>query len=362
MVFEQLKEKINNLNCDSKDELKDIILNIDIKSENMDSWINSLFGDKIKDINFEKLPYLIDELYQSDDKMLFILCCMLIEATCEYLPFITNLEYYPLFKAKFEALKHTLVTVYDMVDNGIANCMALIILNNDPEFKMFTDEEKNKITTSTKRKLDDIINYLKNNKEINSSVYIDLEVIIDLSVYLNDKEIETKIIELNSLPLNFECKLFLAKYKIINNLTIDSFEIDELLKDKNKLNRVISLFERFDALNKIPADRVTQEDIAKSSMLDWLIYPTELGKEPDDIELIDKLEYQGLVYYIYKFRSSDFRIKEYMLGVSGGYEKDKITARNSGHTFSEFNEVSRDFKNQAIELIELINKHWKERG
>ena len=46
----------------------------------------------------------------------------------------------------------------------------------------------------------------------------------------------------------------------------------------------------------------------------------------------------------------------------GGYEKDKITSRNSGNTFSEFEEVKDNYKNQAIKLIEIINNHWKNRS
>ena len=361
MNFEKLREEINNLNIKSQEELKNIVDNIDISPENLDLWIDDIFSDEIGDLDFEKLPYVIEELYKSDDKFKFMLCCMLIESTCEYLPFIPNLEEYPLFKEKFKTLKHTLITVYERVDSGIANCMALIILNNDPEFKMFNDDEKDNIANNTVRKLTDIINYINNNEVIDDSVYRDLEIIIDLSIHLDDKRIDELIKELSKLNLNFECKLFIAKYKLVNNLDVNSNEIDELLKSEKNLYRVISIFENANVLNKISLDKITQEDIAKSQMIDWLMYPTELGNKPDNIELIDKLEYDGLIYYIYRFKSNSFRVKEYMLGVSGGYEKDKITSRNSGNTFSEFEEVKDNYKNQAIKLIEIINNHWKNR-
>ena len=48
-------------------------------------------------------------------------------------------------------------TVYDVVDNGIANCMALIIINNDSEFKYFDEESKNIIKNATRRKLNYIL-------------------------------------------------------------------------------------------------------------------------------------------------------------------------------------------------------------
>ena len=232
MNFEKLREEINNLNIETQEELKNIVVNIDIRPENIDLWIDDIFSDKIDGLDFEKLPYLIEELYKSDDKFKFMLCCMLIESTCEYLPFLPNLEEYPLFKEKFKTLKHTLITVYEHVDNGIANCMALIILNNDPEFKMFNDDEKDNIANNTVRKLTDIINYIKNNEVIDDSVYRDLEIIIDLSIYLDDKKIDELIKELSKFNLNFECKLFIVKYKLINNLVVNSNEIAELLKSE----------------------------------------------------------------------------------------------------------------------------------
>ena len=38
---------------------------------------------------------------------------------------------------------NTSVTVYDKIDNGIANCMSLILINNDPRLEFLTEKQKN---------------------------------------------------------------------------------------------------------------------------------------------------------------------------------------------------------------------------
>ena len=124
MDFSKLIEKVNVINPDDKNSIIDIVNKIDIDEDNFDQWVDSIFSDKINLFDMGKLPYIIDELYKTNDKLKFMLCCMLLESTCDKLDFITNLEKYPLFVAKFEALVNTLTTVYEHVDNGIANCVS----------------------------------------------------------------------------------------------------------------------------------------------------------------------------------------------------------------------------------------------
>lgn len=359
MNFEKLKEKINNLNCESKEELKSFEENLDITLDNFNELVEDIFSDKIKELDLNKVPYIIDQLYQSNDKLKFMLCCILIESTCFDIPFITNLENYPLFRAKYETLKNTLITVYETVDNGISNCMALIILNNDPKFELLIKEEKDRLINATNRKLKDIIQYLKNSKNINSNVYGDLEVIIDLASYMNNKKITQQIEELTLLPLDFACHLFIAKYKLINKIPIKIEEIDKLLKDKKEIDRVVSIFESNNALNLLPLSQITQEEIAKSAMINWLKYPTELGEEPDNIGLLGTLDLNDEIVYVYKFKSHIFKDKGYMVGISGGYEKDKITSISTGLTFSQFEKLENDFMKQAKKLVEFIKDYWK---
>lgn len=360
MNYKLFENELEKLNIENKEDIKSFIEKIDINKDNFNDWVENLFNNKERNLNLEKLPYVIDILYQTDDKLLFMLCCMLIEATCDTIPFITNLENYPLFEAKFISLKHTLVEVYHLVDNGIASCMALIILNNDPELRYFDEDEITILKEASIRKINDIIDYLNNTKEVDESVYNDLELIIDLTSHIKDKTITDLILKLDSHKLNYSNKLFILKYKLINNIEIDN--IDEMLNNKNELVRLVSIFEDNNKIEMLPLDKITQESIAKSNMIRWLEYPTELGHKPEIIELLDTFEVDGNICYAYKFKDSNFRIKDYMIGVSGGYQKDKITAKDTGWTFSNFELLNDDYLSQAKSLVEQIKGYWINRN
>ena len=360
MNYIEFEKELEKLDIEDKTKVEEFVNNINIGKDNYDDWVANLFDKNHPSLNLEKLPYIIDALYQSNDKILFMLCCMLIEATCDTIPFITPLENYRLFEAKYIELKHTLIEVYDHVDNGIANCMALIMLNNDPEFRYLNDEEKNVLINATIRKLNAIANYLDNNENIFPSVYEDLELIIDLASHMKNPKITELIKNLEKYNLTYSCKLFIIKYKLINNIEIAN--IEEMLENKDEIERLISIFEKENKLDLLPLEKITQESIARSNMIRWLEYPTEIGHKPEIIELLGEFEIDGIVCYAYKFKDSNFKIKDYMIGISGGYEKGKITACDTGWTFSNFELVNDNYINQAKSMVEQIKGYWENRN
>ena len=356
MNFKELVNRVNSLDVKDEKEISDIISNIDINQDNISEWINTVFSDEVESFNMGKLPYLIDGLYKSDERSKFMLGCMLIEATCDKLEFITKLENYPLFEAKFKELLHTLVTVYDRVDNGIANCMSLIILNTDPRFTYFDDGLKDILVNATIRKLNDLLDYLKGDN-INPEIYDDLEIIIDMVCYLNNNEISKLVEEIDRLDNNDGANLFIIKYKLINGMSIN---IDKLNKIRHNDEYIVTLYNILETLgvnNKYLSD-VTNEEIALSDMIRWLEYPTELGTKPDKIELLGDFEFNNSRMYAFKFSKEGFKFKGDLLGISGGYPLDKVSAKTNGYTFSKFESVKDDWKEQAIDIATFIYNMW----
>ena len=357
--FNKLKDKIDKVNnVDDIEKFNSIVDSININDENFNKWVDAIFSDDIDTLDMQKIPYVLDCLYQSTDKYKVFLFCMLLEATCNKLPFITNLEKYPLFKEKYKLILRTLILTYESCNNGIGNCMALIILKNDPMLEFLDDETRNILVHATINKLKMIKDYLKSTKDINSSVYDDLEVIIDLACYLKNSEINNLVNAIDEFNLNDSCNIYIIKYKAINNLKIDLTKMNSVISGV-ELKALFSVLESINKINILPLDKINQEMIAKSAMIKWLMYPTELGKIPDDIKLIGQFEYNGLVCYAFKFKSNDFRIKDYMLGIAGGYDKSKLTSEDSGLTFSKFEKVEEDFLKQAKNIAEFIFEHWK---
>ena len=360
MNFSKLIERVNGINPEDKNNIIEIVNEIDIDENNFGQWVDNIFSDQINLFDMGKLPYLIDELYKSTDKLKFMLCCMLLESTCDKLEFITNLENYPLFVAKFEALVNTLTTVYERVDNGIANCASVIIINNDPKFSYFDDELKNRIINATKRKLKDILDYLKT-ENINPLVYEDLEVIVDLSCYLNNQEISNIIDEIDNLGKNGNADIFIIKYKAINNMKVSNEKLEMLKQDSERLWLLYNILEKLN-MNNTYLNDVSQESIAKSNMITWLKYPTELGSIPDQIELLGEFICHNTKCFAYKFSKKDFSISGELLGVSGGFPIDKISSVSTGYTFSKFENVSDDWQKQSTELVEFMINYWENRN
>lgn len=360
MDFFKLVDSVNEIDLNNKNEIVDIVNEIDINPDNFDLWVENIFSEKVCLFDMGKLPYLIDELYKTNDKLKFMLCCMLLESTCDKLKFLTNLENYSLFIAKFEMMLNTLVTIYDKVDNGVANCMSLIIINNDPKFKYFDDELRMIIVNATRRKLKDILNYLKT-QTVNPSVYFDLEVIVDFACYLKDVEISKLIEEIDNCGFNKEADIFIMKYKIINNINIS---LEKLNIFKQDIEKVCSLYKMMEGLNvnNVYLNDITQEKIAKSDMIRWLKYPTELGSTPDEIELLGEFTFNNKRCYAYSFSKKNFKITGKLLGVAGGYPIDKISSFSCGYTFSKFEVLSNDWEKQSRELVEFIYTYWKNRS
>ena len=121
-----------------------------------------------------------------------------------------------------------------------------------------------------------------------------------------------------------------------------------------------------------PARFRTQAAFAEARMVDWLVYPTELGRPPDRIELMkvvtsERRETGGpFDTYVFRFRSNhpSFREKGWMAGVAGPFRRaDAPTADDLGGTFSKFEKwESQSAEEHAEGIDELLDSWWAEHG
>ena len=359
-AFEKFKKIVNEY--DPKSE-KDILKEIDVDEKNFQQWIEVLLGknNQVSELDMGKLPYIIDEMYQSNEQIIFVLGCMILEATFEQIEFLTNLENYPMFKEKYLTFKHTLLTIYDGCDNGIFFCMAQILLKNDPTLELFTDEEKEFFISSTKQKLRGIITYLNENQGlIHPEIYDNIEILADVCCEIEDEEIKELIQEIAKQPLSNIAAVFVIKYQLQKNLPVSEKMVKDILTDKEYIKELVNACESIDKFEELPLYKeISQEQIAYSNMVGWLKYPTELGKIPEEISLLESFEIDDEICYSYKFRASEFWNQEEMIGVSGGYPKNEITSRDCGWTFSKFETLDKDYQKQGRELVKFIQDYWK---
>ena len=358
MKFDSFKDLINKSDIS---DIYDNINNFEIDDSEMNEWIDNIF-ERYGELDMNKMPYVLDTLYRSDDKLKFMSFCMLLEATYRDLPFITRLEDIQIFKAKYEMFIETMLIVFDGSYDGIVDCIAAIILNNDPKGELFTKEQYDTLANSINTKLSVIKKYITESKDkIQNNVYETLEMIFDLAVYIHNSDTLELLKRFQNVKLSDNSLVFLIKALLVNNLMdIKSSWWDKLYNSKQGYYTLARMLTGIGQENIIPKKYINTEKLSEAVMIDWLSYPTELGKEPDYIKLVGTIEKEDLIFYIYKFTADNFKDRGEMIGVSGSFIKDSITTSEAGFVFSKFETIKDDYKKQAEEIIEIIANHWKE--
>jgi hypothetical protein len=118
--------------------------------------------------------------------------------------------------------------------------------------------------------------------------------------------------------------------------------------------------------SRFPEKYYNQEAFAESDMVNWLVYPTELARVPDDIELMKIATIDKYAFYLFRFRSLNDSWKDsgWMAGISGPYLiDDKPNAKSPGYTFSKFEKWDSKTPDEHIEdIIGTMNEwHSKEK-
>lgn len=128
-----------------------------------------------------------------------------------------------------------------------------------------------------------------------------------------------------------------------NNRTVTESIVKPLAEDLEYAELTYSLLCKHGKQALFPAELNNTEYLAKSDMVHWLVYPTELGKKPDDIQLLGSGKVKKEVYYVFKYKSdsdnlSDDCVNEWLIGWSSP----------DGGTFSNF-DLLRDYEKKTVE-------------
>lgn len=334
-------------------------ITIEDAKKNSDTW-GEKFIEGAEKLDKKKLPTLLHWLCASNDNVKFMVFCLLLELKYKELPYITSLENMNFPEQKCRMLSSVLAKVASDSYNGIADCMYLILLYNDPTGEFLKEEDRKILIKGINKKIPMLAMYLKN-KHDDEKANLALELLLDVSSFINDKKTLKYVEGLRNMQLATGPSIFLIKSEVCNGLKIDENAMERLLKKGDTAYALFRVLEKIERQDIIPAGRITMKDIAKAKMVEWLACPMELGEAPKEIEFVDILEKDNMDYYIYKFKGNaeDDEDDEYMLGISGGFEKGKLTTDDNGDTFSCFKPIQSDYKKQAEDIIKLIEVNWK---
>jgi hypothetical protein len=137
--------------------------------------------------------------------------------------------------------------------------------------------------------------------------------------------------------------------------------------DPEARRRLFDGLNELDQLQLMPAEHRTQQALAESELVEWLAYPSELGRPPAAIEFAELVSAEtdegALDLYVFRFRAEGGRPRRgtWFAGVAGPYRReDAPTTRGGGMTFSAFEPWDKRSPLDHAELVAQILESWRE--
>lgn len=177
----------------------------------------------------------------------------------------------------------------------------------------------------------ELTRYLKEER-LSADCVTNLEFICDVAKHFHNETVISLLYDVMKLSYS-NVNFYLAETLFALNRDVPEDAVIALLKDMEYANLIYIVLERYGKTALAPKEYTAPEYLAKSDMIHWLTYPTELGKAPDEIEYIGKITYlfKKEEYYVFKYRSDsdtlDDELKNKWLIGWSSYE---------GGTFSNF--------------------------
>lgn len=148
-------------------------------------------------------------------------------------------------------------------------------------------------------------------------------------------------------------KLTRKKHKIIepllhqlaSNGSINDMELMAIAADPSMRIVLFRTLEGFNSAHLFPQQYYNEEKGAEGYLVNWLEFPTELGKAPDEIMLLTIVELklsEAVHYYVFKYRASAPRWAakyNWMLGVCGPYNERSMPFDIPRKVFSRFKQA-----------------------
>jgi len=163
-----------------------------------------------------------------------------------------------------------------------------------------------------------------------------LELLADISKYFADEKVIGLLLELLKMGNN-AISYYAVETLCGKGVDVPKTVIEALARDLVYANLTYSVLQRYGKTAMFPIECATEEYLAKSDMVRWLTYPTELGKVPDEIVYIGKIKqlFKKEVFHVFRFRSDSDTLEDalknkWLVGWSS----------NEGGTFSNFDEFS----------------------
>ena len=179
-----------------------------------------------------------------------------------------------------------------------------------------------------------------------------LELLADVSKHFASDDVTSALMELLNLGRN-HINIYALDTLCSMWQDVPTGVVEALARDLEYANTAYHILRRSGKTRLFPAECATEEYLAKSDLVRWLTYPTELGKAPDEIVYIGKIKklFQKEVFHVFKYRSNsdtlgEDRKNKWLVGWSS----------DDGGTFSNFDEFAPFERETTKKTLKLIQK------
>lgn len=220
------------------------------------------------------------------------------------------------------------------------------LLEHKDMIKNMSADAKSAIAEFTESELERLLS----EKDLSDDAVNIIEFAADVSKYFITGKILDMLEKAMSVVEN-QVKYFILETLLDNNRQVSADAIKEIAGDLSYANLLKNVLVKYGKANLFPKEYDTPEYLAKSDLVHWLCYPTELNQKPDEIELLGKATVKKEDYFIFKYKSDSDNLTDelqnvWLIGWSG----------SAGSTFSEFDKLSDFEKKTPEKTVKYITK------
>ncbi len=220
------------------------------------------------------------------------------------------------------------------------------LLEHKDKIKNMSADAKSAIAEFTESELERLLS----EKDLSDDAVNIIEFAADVSKYFITGKILDMLEKAMSVVDN-QIRYFILETLLENNRQVSADAIKEIAGDLSYANLLKIVLVKYGKANLFPKEYDTPEYLAKSDLVHWLCYPTELNQKPNEIELLGKATVKKEDYFIFKYKSDSDNLTDelqnvWLIGWSG----------SQGSTFSEFDKLSDFEKKTPEKTVKYITK------
>jgi hypothetical protein len=177
-------------------------------------------------------------------------------------------------------------------------------------------------------------------------------LLVPFVLFLRNWYVQIKLKQLSSIKYNALKTLI---QKLDSGAPVSDEELAAIAQIPSLRLVLYGVLRAYERTDLFPEEFYTEEKGAQSHLVNWLEFPTELGRPPDEILFLENVTLHlplQMHYYVFKFRASAPRWADklgWMLGVCGPYDNHSLPFDVPRKIFSRFNPV--DLIKPEVEVL-----------